>query len=83
MTETHYIVDVLVLLTAAVVDVPVFQRLGLGSVLGYLAAGAVVGPGFSTPLLLFVTPGTGVLIRLYIFSQCGEVIWINKGGGRQ
>ncbi len=48
MTETHYIVDVLVLLTAAVITVPVFQRLGLGSVLGYLAAGAVVGPwGFS------------------------------------
>jgi hypothetical protein len=42
-----------------------------------------VTPGFSTPLLLFVTPGTGVLIQFYIFSQCGEVIWINKGGGRQ
>lgn len=33
-----------VLLGAAVVTVPVFQRLGLGSVLGYLAAGALVGP---------------------------------------
>jgi monovalent cation:proton antiporter-2 (CPA2) family protein len=44
MTEAHYIVDILVLLTAAVVAVPVFQRLGLGSVLGYLAAGGIVGP---------------------------------------
>jgi monovalent cation:proton antiporter-2 (CPA2) family protein len=44
MTETHYIVDILVLLAAAVVAVPLFQRLGLGSVLGYLAAGAIVGP---------------------------------------
>ena len=44
MTETHYIVDILILLTAAVVAVPVFQRLGLGSVLGYLAAGTIVGP---------------------------------------
>ncbi|MEM7497826.1 MAG: monovalent cation:proton antiporter-2 (CPA2) family protein [Pseudomonadota bacterium] len=33
-----------VLLGAAVVAVPIFKRLGLGSVLGYLAAGAVVGP---------------------------------------
>ncbi|MEN8107927.1 MAG: monovalent cation:proton antiporter-2 (CPA2) family protein [Pseudomonadota bacterium] len=44
MTETHYLADILALLAAAVIAVPVFQRLGLGSVLGYLAAGAVVGP---------------------------------------
>ena len=44
MAETNYFVDILVLLAAAVVAVPVFQRLGLGSVLGYLAAGAVIGP---------------------------------------
>ena len=44
MTETHYLADILVLLAAAVIAVPVFQRLGLGAVLGYLAAGAVVGP---------------------------------------
>jgi monovalent cation:proton antiporter-2 (CPA2) family protein len=44
MTETHYVIDILVLLAAAVVAVPVFQRLGLGSVLGYLVAGAIVGP---------------------------------------
>ncbi|MCP3139917.1 monovalent cation:proton antiporter-2 (CPA2) family protein [Pyxidicoccus xibeiensis] len=34
----------LVFLGAAVVAVPLFKRLGLGSVLGYLAAGAVIGP---------------------------------------
>ena len=44
MTEAHYLTDILVLLAAAIVAVPVFQRLGLGSVLGYLAAGAIVGP---------------------------------------
>ena len=44
MTETHYLADILILLAAAVITVPVFQRLGLGSVLGYLAAGAIVGP---------------------------------------
>ena len=44
MTETHYIVDILILLTAAVIAAPLFQRLGLGAVLGFLVAGAVVGP---------------------------------------
>lgn len=44
MTETHYIVDILILLSSAVLAVPVFQRLGLGSVLGYLVAGTIVGP---------------------------------------
>ncbi len=34
----------LVYLSAAVIAVPVFKRLGLGSVLGYLCAGAVIGP---------------------------------------
>ncbi len=34
----------LILLAAAIVAVPLFRRLGLGSVLGYLAAGALIGP---------------------------------------
>ncbi|MDH5490053.1 MAG: monovalent cation:proton antiporter-2 (CPA2) family protein, partial [Rhodospirillaceae bacterium] len=37
-------VEILSLLAAAVTAVLLFNRLGLGSVLGYLAAGAVVGP---------------------------------------
>jgi monovalent cation:proton antiporter-2 (CPA2) family protein len=44
MTETQYLEDILILLAVAVIAVPVFQRLRLGSVLGYLAAGAIVGP---------------------------------------
>lgn len=44
MTENQFLIDILVLLGAAIVAVPVFQRLRLGSVLGYLAAGAVIGP---------------------------------------
>jgi monovalent cation:proton antiporter-2 (CPA2) family protein len=44
MTETQYLADILILLAAAIITVPVFQRLGLGAVLGYLAAGAIVGP---------------------------------------
>ncbi|MEM7565723.1 MAG: monovalent cation:proton antiporter-2 (CPA2) family protein [Pseudomonadota bacterium] len=34
----------LVFLAAAVIAVPIFKRLGLGAVLGYLAAGVVIGP---------------------------------------
>jgi monovalent cation:proton antiporter-2 (CPA2) family protein len=44
MTETNYLADILILLAVAVIAIPVFQRLRLGSVLGYLAAGAIVGP---------------------------------------
>lgn len=33
-----------IFLASAVVAVPLFKKLGLGSVLGYLAAGAVIGP---------------------------------------
>ena len=37
-------VDLIVYLAAAVVAVPIAKRLGLGSVLGYLIAGCVIGP---------------------------------------
>ncbi|MCP4088996.1 MAG: transporter, partial [Gammaproteobacteria bacterium] len=44
MTETYYIVDILILLAAAAIAVPLFQYLRLGAVLGFLVAGAVIGP---------------------------------------
>ncbi len=44
MDETGYLIDVIVILCAAVVLVPLFQRVKLGPVLGYLAAGVVIGP---------------------------------------
>jgi glutathione-regulated potassium-efflux system protein KefB len=61
-----------VLLAAGVVAVPVFRKLGLGSVLGYLAAGAAIGP---FGLALFAEPETilhvaefGVVIFLFIIG---------------
>jgi monovalent cation:H+ antiporter-2, CPA2 family len=36
--------DAIVLLTGAVVVAPVFKRIGLGTVLGYLGAGIIIGP---------------------------------------
>ena len=44
MTESEILLDVLVLLVAAVVVVPVFRRMRTSPVLGYLAAGILVGP---------------------------------------
>ncbi len=44
MVESHYLADILILLASAIVTVPIFLKLGLGSVLGYLAAGVIVGP---------------------------------------
>jgi monovalent cation:H+ antiporter-2, CPA2 family len=41
---TEVLMQAVVYLTAAVVCVPIAKRLGMGSVLGYLVAGVVIGP---------------------------------------
>jgi monovalent cation:proton antiporter-2 (CPA2) family protein len=53
VSEHNFLFQAFVYLAAAVVAVPVAQRLGLGSVLGYLLAGVAIGP-FGLALL-----GTG------------------------
>ena len=40
----NYILDIVILLVAAVVAVPLFRAVGLGAVPGFLVAGVVVGP---------------------------------------
>jgi glutathione-regulated potassium-efflux system ancillary protein KefC/glutathione-regulated potassium-efflux system protein KefB len=56
----------LVFLLAAVISVPISRRLGFGSVLGYLAAGIVIGPfGFE-----FVTDAEHILH----FAELGVVL---------
>jgi monovalent cation:proton antiporter-2 (CPA2) family protein len=42
--EHGLLLDVIVFLAAGVIAVPIFTRLRLGSVIGYLAAGIVIGP---------------------------------------
>lgn len=44
MNEASFLFQAFVYLTAAVVAVPIAARLGLGSVLGYLLAGVIIGP---------------------------------------
>jgi monovalent cation:proton antiporter-2 (CPA2) family protein len=44
MDSSHFLVQAAIYLSAAIILVPVFKRLGLGSVLGYLIAGILIGP---------------------------------------
>lgn len=66
------LVSVVTLLGAAVVAVPVFKRLGLGSVLGYLAAGLAIGPFglglFSDPMAILHVAELGVVMFLFIIG---------------
>jgi len=60
------------LLAAAVVAVPVFRKIGLGSVLGYLAAGVVIGPFglklFSDPEAILHVAELGVVLFLFLIG---------------
>ena len=40
----EYLTDIIILLSAAVITVPLFQSLGLGAIPGFLVAGVVLGP---------------------------------------
>jgi CPA2 family monovalent cation:H+ antiporter-2 len=44
MSESVHLRDLLIILVAAVAVVPLFRRLRAGAVLGYLVAGALIGP---------------------------------------
>jgi monovalent cation:proton antiporter-2 (CPA2) family protein len=44
MNTSSFLVQAAIYLSAAIILVPVFKRLGLGSVLGYLIAGILIGP---------------------------------------
>ena len=70
MTEQGFINQALVYLAAAVIAVPISRRLGLGSVLGFLIAGAAIGPW---GLRLIADPATvlqfaeiGVVLLLFL-----------------
>lgn len=66
------LLPVVILLAAAVVAVPLFRRLGLGSVLGYLAAGLAIGPYgaglFSDPQAILHVAELGVVMFLFIIG---------------
>jgi monovalent cation:proton antiporter-2 (CPA2) family protein len=63
---------VVALLGAAVIAVPVFKRAGLGSVLGYLAAGLIIGPFglrlFTDPQAILHVAELGVVMFLFVIG---------------
>lgn len=66
------LVQAVVLLGAGVVAVPLFRRLGLGSVLGYLAAGLAIGPFglalINDPETLLHIAELGVVMFLFVIG---------------
>jgi glutathione-regulated potassium-efflux system protein KefB len=66
------LVRVVALLGAAVVMVPLFRRLGLGSVLGYLGAGLAIGPfglgWFAEPQAILHVAELGVVMFLFVIG---------------
>jgi glutathione-regulated potassium-efflux system protein KefB len=66
------LVHAVALLGAAVVAVPLFKRAGLGSVLGYLAAGLVIGPFglrlFTNPQAILHIAELGVVMFLFVIG---------------
>jgi glutathione-regulated potassium-efflux system protein KefB len=76
---------VVVLLSAGVLAVPLFRRLGLGSVLGYFAAGALVGPSafglFSDPSAMLHVSELGVVMFLFLIGLelRPQKLWAMRG----
>ncbi|WP_199257783.1 monovalent cation:proton antiporter-2 (CPA2) family protein [Paracoccus binzhouensis] len=66
------ILGVVVLLAAAVIAVPIFRKLGLGAVLGYLAAGLAIGPYglgfFHDPQSIIHVAELGVVLFLFVIG---------------
>lgn len=66
------LVKVVALLGAAILVVPGFKKAGLGSVLGYLAAGLLIGPFglglFSDPQAIIHLAELGVVMFLFVIG---------------
>lgn len=79
------LMPVIVLLAAAVIGVPLFRRLGLGSVLGYLSAGLFIGPFgfglFSDPEAILHIAELGVVMFLFVvgLEMRPSKLWALRG----
>ncbi|PNP96685.1 monovalent cation:proton antiporter-2 (CPA2) family protein [Moraxella sp. RCAD0137] len=66
------LIKVVTLLGAAVIAVPIFRKIGLGSVLGYLAGGLLIGPFglgmFTDPQTIIHVAELGVVMFLFIIG---------------
>src|ERR1700749_4376142 len=79
------LIQALVYLAAGVVSVPIAKRLGLGSVLGYLVAGAVIGPfalslvGNQADVMAFAEFGVVILLFLIGLEVRPALLWSLRG----
>ena len=77
----NILTQTLVYLGAAVVSVPIAKRLGLGSVLGYLIAGVVIGPfalslvGDQADVMKFAEFGVVILLFLIGLEVQPSMLW--------
>lgn len=66
------LIKVVSLLGAAIVAVPIFRKIGLGTVLGYLAAGLAIGPfglkWFTDPGAILHVAELGVVMFLFVIG---------------
>jgi glutathione-regulated potassium-efflux system ancillary protein KefC/glutathione-regulated potassium-efflux system protein KefB len=81
MNADTLLVQALVYLAAGVISVPIAKRLGLGSVLGYLLAGVLVGPfvlnlvGESEDVMRFAEFGVVILLFLIGLEVRPALLW--------
>ena len=94
MNGQDLLIQALVYLTAGVVSVPIAKRIGLGSVLGYLIAGVIVGPflldlvGEPADVMKFAEFGVVILLFLIGLEVRPALLWrmrtaiFGLGGGQ-
>lgn len=84
MTQPPHGIDllpVLTLLGAGVIAGPLFKRLGLGSVLGYVVGGIIVGPFalrlFTDPAAILQVAELGIVMFLFLvgLEMCPSRLW--------
>ena len=83
--ELDFLTFGLVLLTAAVLSVPIARRLGLSAIVAYLIAGIVIGPhglaAFGTPESIIPVSELGVVMLLFLIGlelELGRLVALRR-----
>ncbi len=85
MEHGSFLANAFVYLLAAVVSVPVAKRLGLGSVLGYLIAGVIIGPfalglvGDQSDVMHFAEFGVVMMLFIVGLELRPSLLWQMRG----
>lgn len=85
MEHGNLLFDAFIYLCAAVISVPIAKRLGLGSVLGYLVAGVLIGPfvlgfvGDQTDVMHFAEFGVVMMLFLVGLELKPSLLWKMRG----